>query len=127
MSPDVAKQNLTAKQRRAADVLIAGGSKERAADAAGVTVRTIERYLNEPVFAEAIRDGARQAMQKTAMRITSLLDLALSVMYETMTDPGQKSGIKLRAANYTITHAIKLMELSDVLTRIEAIEARLGG
>ena len=126
MSRNDAEKILSAKQRKAADVLIRGGSKEKAAKAAGVTVRTIDRYMQDDTFSHYLRDGASKAIHTAAMRITSLLELALNVFYEAMTNPNDRSSVKLRAANYTVTHAIKLMELNDVLDRLEAIEEALG-
>jgi len=126
MSKNVQEKLLSSKQRVAANVLIRGGSKDKAAKAAGVTVRTIDRYLQDDTFSRYLRDGASQAMQSAAMKITALLDLALNVLYESMTTPGERQGIKLRAANYTIGHAIKLIEIQEVLDRLERIESSLG-
>ena len=113
MSQFDAIKNIRPEQRRAANVLLTGGSKQNAADAGGVSVRTIERWQHEPAFVEYLRAGAGQALQTAAIRITALLDLALGVLYEIMTEPGARQGIKL-------------LEIKDVLERLDAIEASLG-
>lgn len=120
-----AKQKVRPEQRRAADILLAGGIKQKAAKAAGVSIRTIERWHHDDAFADYLRAGAGKSLQTAAIRITSLLDLALQVFYESMTTPGQRQGIKLHAANYPITHALKLIEINDILQRLDAIEERL--
>ena len=122
MSENVAKKDLTARQYKAITSLLSGASKQRAAQECGVSSKTIERWLIDPVFNHELHKRSEFAIRRAAIRLAALLDTAAGVMYQAMTDPDRKSGIKLRAANSVFTHAVKLIETAEIMRRLDELE-----
>lgn len=127
MSENSQQKKLSPKQRRAIDALLSGMSKGEAAAAVGVNARTLSRWLNEDIaFFDELQQAGRAAVHDATRRLTATLDTAVSVFQGVMDNPGQEgASIKLRAANYAATHALKLIEVSDILERLAALESRL--
>ena len=123
MSENVANKKLTARQLKAIASLVGGASKPAAAATCGVSVRTIERWLIDPAFNHELHKRSAFAIRRAAIRLTALLDTASGVMYQAMTAPDRQTGIKLRAANSVFTHALKLVETSEILRRLDELEA----
>ena len=117
--------DLTVKQNKAAKILIAGGDYVEAASAADVTTRTIHRWLDAPAFHDAVAKGKTAAIDAASVRLAGGMDKAIGVMLRIMEDDQAAPSIRLRAANYLLGHALRYIEMQDVIARIEAIEARL--
>lgn len=117
---------LKANQRRAIDALLMGDNKDAAAAAAGVTRRTLDRWHYEPTFRAALNQGGDVAIKDAATRLKASLDTAVGVMRAVMDDKTAPTAVQLRAADMVATHALKLLEITDLLHRLEAIEERLA-
>lgn len=129
MSENVEKTvyaKLNANQRRAIDALLQGHSKTEAAEAADVTLRTVDRWHNEPDFALALSQGGDQVIKDAATRLKASLDTAIDVFREVMSDKKATTATRLRAADLVATHALKLLEVADLVERLERLEQRLG-
>lgn len=116
---------LRPKQRRAIDALLNGEDKITAAAAADVTYRTLDRWHNEPDFAMALNTGGDMAIKGAAVRLKATLNTAIDVFQETMTDKDASTAVRLRAADMVASHALKLLEVAELIPRLEAIEAKL--
>lgn len=128
MSEIIAKNDasLTARQKKAVASLVAGASKIKAAADCGVSPRTIERWLNDPYFNHELHKRSEFAIRRAAIRLTAMLDVANSVLYSAMTDKTNSATIKLRAANQVYGHALKLVETSEILRRLDELERRIA-
>lgn len=126
MSHFDAEKKLSAKQLKGIASLVGGAGKQRAAVDAGVSIRTIERWLNDPLFAHELHKRSEFAIRRAAVRLVALLDTAAGILYQGMTNPDRQTGIKLRAANLALTHAPRLIETSEILRRLSDLEERLG-
>ena len=123
MSRNVAKNKLTPRQQRAIVALLAGGTREDAAAAAGLKNRkTIERWLDQEAFATELQQRSQETVHEASTRLAGTLDMAVTTMREIMEDLGQPASVRLRAANYAATHALKLLEVSEVLRRLDELE-----
>jgi hypothetical protein len=65
---------VSGKQQRAIGVLAAGGSRSQACEAAGVTIRTLERWLAIPGFREAIAQAQKETADSLAERWEKLAE-----------------------------------------------------
>lgn len=120
------KNKLSTKQRAAIDAMLSGANQSGAASAAGVTERTLHRWLTDnPAFGDELQRRSKLALHGAALRLAGALDQAVSVMSEIMHAPGPDANVRLRAANYMVTHAIRLLELSDFERRLSALEEQL--
>ena len=113
------------KQQKALTSLLSGMSQAEAAKVAGVSLRTIQRYLADDDFSQVLRDNIGSAVSLAAARLASLSDTAVGVLAETMESETATTSQRLRAANFLLLHLLKLGDYSDISARIDKLEARL--
>mgnify|MGYP001378616874 CR=1 FL=1 len=119
---------LSAKQQRALEALLSGATKGDAATAAGVTPRTLNRWVNEDaLFWNTLQAENRKAVFAATRRLTAAMDTAVTVMTEVMQDAAAPAAVRLRAAQVVTETALKLIEANDVIERLEELETRLIG
>ncbi len=119
--------DLTTRQRAAIAALLEGQTQADAATAAGVGRQTVSRWLNEPAFTAALREGSDGAIRAAAVRLAALTEhavTAIAVTMQTPTTPG--AAARLRAADSLLSHVLKIREQADILERIAILEERLG-
>lgn len=126
MSGNDSQKKLTARQRRALEALIVGMNQQDAAAAASVAPSTVARWKSEPAFAAELQRQTTAGVNDATRRLAGTLDMAVNTFRRIMESPTANDSLKLRAANYAAAHAVKLLEVSEILQRLEAIEARLG-
>lgn len=113
---------LTPNQEKAIAALLTYPTKQAAADAIGITTRTIRNYFKDKEFCERYRaefmglitDASRQAQQT--------MSPALSTLREIMTNNQENSQTRIYAARTTLEYAVKLTELTDLVNRLEDME-----
>ena len=126
MSEKVHQKKLTPRQNRALGALLVGASQQEAAGVAGVTEQTIYRWLSKDVtFSNDLARRSNEAVKDATRRLATSLNMAVDVFQATMLDESLSQSLRLRAANYAATHALKLLEMSEVLTRLETLENAL--
>lgn len=114
---------LTAKQEAGIIALLHHPTIRAAAREAGVTDRTLTRWLADPVFKRAFR-AARCDLVETSM---AGLQAATSAAVECLTRnlTCGKPSVEVMAARGIIELAIKAVELHDLAERIETLETAL--
>lgn len=118
-------EKLSTRQLKALASLAGGASKPAAAEASGVTTRTIDRWLLDSVFSTELTRRSSFAIKAAAVRFAAMLDQAADVMEAAMTKPERLTGVKLRAANSVVLNAPRLTEVADLVERIEKLEAKI--
>jgi hypothetical protein len=119
-------ERMTTKHQKALTSLLAGGNLQDAASAASVEKRTIYRWLEKPAFYEELQRRKNKAIDAASVRLAGGMDKAIGVMITIMDDLDTPAGIRLRAANYYLSHALRYVELNDVIARIDELERRLN-
>jgi len=126
-----AQQNahkLTAKQHKALEALLSGATKADAATIAGVHQKTLWRWMNEDVlFWDTLQNESRKTVFDSTRRLTAAMDTAVTVMVEVMEDTETPAAVRLRAAQVVTETALKLIETSDILRRLDELEAKVIG
>ena len=118
MSGFMVKKNVVAR------ALAMGETRETAAAKAGITVRSVYRFLANPAFRQLVAELRSEFMSRTlgcmaesatraAMKLSSLLD---------KDDPG----VQLRVARAIIGMAVSLRNSVELDVRIGEIEAELA-
>lgn len=120
-----APDNLTPKQEKAIACLLTEPTVERAAEAAGVSARTIYLWLDQPVFAAEYRRCRREAFSQAIALTQKLAPVAVQVLGKIMTDPGAPPSAKSSAANTLLKFGRDALELDDIALRLDTVEARL--
>lgn len=115
---------LSPKKLRVIDALLSGASKGAAASAAGVTNRTLNRYLQEPAVRSEIDRATGAALGEAGRRMIGGMDTAVNTMLALLENEKTPATIKLRAATAVLEYGQQLYESHDLVKRLEALEAR---
>ena len=113
---------MTPKQNKVLAALLTAPSKAAAAQAAGISPRTLRDYLADPefqaaykrAFAGLVEDATRQAQQAIAP--------ALSTLREIVEDTDENAQARISAARSILEYSMKLTEQTDILARLESLE-----
>lgn len=117
--------NLTAKQSKAIETLLAGKSISATALEVGIGRKTLQRWLSLDEFQAELRGGSDGAIKAAAIRLAALVDVSLTAIEEIIDNPTTAgAGIRLRAADTLLGHALKLREQAEVLERLAALERK---
>jgi hypothetical protein len=114
---------LSPQQERALIELALVNSTARAAEAAGVSERTVRRWAQQPAFMAAFREQARQNSEHAAGALRSAQLQAVSVLWEQLN--GDSETVKFRAASRLLEVGMQLRE-HDVDERLVELERVLG-
>jgi hypothetical protein len=123
---DNPKPTLTPKQQRAIEALLAGLTKSQAATAAGVTPRTLSRWLAEPTFKSHLTRATDQAIGDATRRLATALDQAVTVLSELMLNQDASPPDRLRAASLILRRSLDFTQQQDILERISSLESITG-
>lgn len=116
---------LSSRQRKVVEALLSGADKDSAAIAAGVTRRTVDRYLQEPAVHAALEAATGAALGDVARRMIGAMATALDTMLALTEDKDAPATVRLRAAIAIVEHGPRLFEAHELVKRIEALEARV--
>jgi transposase len=101
MSPD--------QSRRILDVLTKGGTQREAAEVAGISIRTLQRWLKTPEFRQietkinfAVQKQTEALADEVTEQLESLTPIALSVVREILENSESRSVDRLKAASLVI-------------------------
>ena len=119
-------RTLSGKQDRALIGLLTEPSVEGAAVKAGITARTLFRWLNTPLFCGAYREARRQAVQRATGRLQQVTSDAVTTLHEVMTDAGAPAPARVAAAKAVLELAVKALEVDDIAARVQALEQRVS-
>jgi hypothetical protein len=108
----------------AAEVLAGGGSYSEAGAVAGVTGRTIARWMKQEHFAALVAERREEAVTMVLGGLSSLVPEALDTLRRVMRDP--KTADAGRAASFVLTHFARVRQAEEVEVRLREVETRLG-
>lgn len=112
---------LNSAQRRTIRALLSQTSIAAAATVAGISERTIYRWLADGVFRQALTEAESQAIDTAARRLVVLAEKALDRI-ESLVDNADKDETKLRAATAILENMLRLTELRSIEQRLSALE-----
>lgn len=112
------------KDERILSALIATRTVSEAAQAAGVSERTIYSRLADDAFRAEYEKRRREtldhACKRLQMALTDAVEVLTSIMQDTETGPSQR----ITAARSVLEYGLKLTELTDLAARVKALEER---
>jgi hypothetical protein len=114
---------LTPRQVRAIGFILTAPSLAGAARQAGVSSRTLQRWLKGPEFSTALREAGRQASDVALQRLKAAALGAVTIA-ERLCHCGEP-GVEARASLGILGLIVKLAAADDLIARVEALEARL--
>jgi hypothetical protein len=112
-------RDLTAAQHRAVSVLLATGSAVKAAEAAGISERTLRRWRHDDQFLEALRDAGRRNAGEAMSHLLGAQLEAVEALRQAI-----RSGspaVKVRAGRALLELGLKISD-DDLGQRLERLE-----
>jgi hypothetical protein len=119
-----AAAGLTPKQHRAVLALLTEPTVEAAAAAVGVTIRTIDRWLQQAPFQAAYTAARQRLFDEGLARLQGGVPKAVSILLDEMNN-GTNAARRLRAATAFLRLALKAHEVFDLSRQLEEIQAEL--
>ena len=118
---------MTPRQQKALAALLTSPSRAAAAEAAGITTRTLQNYLSDPEFQREYQKALSGLISEAAAQAKQSLSPALSTLKEVMTDTEQNGQIRVSAARSLLEFGMKLTEQADILARLQELETAMEG
>jgi hypothetical protein len=118
-------ETLTPRQQAALAALLERGTVVDAAPKAGVSLRTLFRWLQEPTFQRALREARGQALETALSSLQSASSDAVKALRDVLNDAAAKRFEKIAAAKAILHFTLLSHETLDVENRLAALEQRL--
>jgi len=120
-APDTKRQERTgAGKPEALAALIGGATRAEAATAAGVCVRTLERWLAEPGFKAELTAGRRLAYDAALATLKGVTGRAVETLAGLLNSRNESE--RRHAAAVILSYAFRAHELGELEARLEALE-----
>ena len=127
MSENVTQNGLSRNQVRAISALLSFPRVEDAANSVGVNPRTIHRWLQEPVFKNALRTAAGNVISDAIRILVSDLKTNHEVMRTVRDDPENSARVRLSAAQSLDNSLLRWREMQNIEERLTNLEELLHG
>ena len=88
----------TTKKSKAIVALLSGKTNSQAAQSAGVTERTIYRWLSDPSFRSELSEAERQMIESATRQMSSLQEKAINVLDQLLESQDVSPQIRLSTA-----------------------------
>ena len=108
-------------KEKALTALLTTNTVKEAAEHCGTSVATLYRYLRDVEFKKEYREARRDLMEATLGRLQNATDQAVHTLRRNMScgTPGSE----VRAAQIVIDNALRGIEQTEILERLEILEA----
>src|ERR1035437_3154079 len=115
------------KKEEAIAALLSQRNLEEAARTAGVSTRTLIRWMKDPEFDAAYRKARRLAFSQSVARLQQASGAAVSTLLKIMVDPAAPHSTRVRAADSVLDHSAKSIEIEDIEARVADLERAAEG
>jgi hypothetical protein len=113
---------VTARQRRLIEALLAGQSVTQACRTAGVGRRTYYRWLRQPAFREALAEAEADLLEAATRRLLALQASALDAVGAVLADEHLPPTYRLQAARLVLDSALRFYDATSLERRLRALE-----
>jgi hypothetical protein len=127
MSTATPIEALTAKQEEGLIALLNEPTVKKAAESIGVDQKTIHRWLEQPAFAAAYRKARREAFSQAMATSQRYAPMALQALAKIVMDESKPPSARVSAASAILKFSRESLELDDLATRLDAVEAQVRG
>lgn len=115
-------KNVTNEQLVAA--LLNTDTIRKAAEVVGLTERAIYARMKQPEFQEIYNQARSDLLNAATARLQSYTSKAITTLVAVMDDDNAAAQVKINAAVNILLYCLRFTEKTDVLQRIEALEAK---
>lgn len=118
---------MTSRQQKALAALIRAPTVEAAARSSGIGYGTIRRWLREDEeFKAAYKTALDEMINDAAAQAKHCLTLAFDTLSEIMQNKGISPMARVGAARAALEFTLRLIEVNDIVPRLEALENDQG-
>ena len=110
------------KKERAIAALLTHPTKAKAAEAVGITVRTMHNYFDDPEFVSEYRKAFRNMVEDSTRQAQQSLQPAIAVLNEIANDKDKSASARVQAAKAIIECTLRLGEQVDIIQQLEELE-----
>lgn len=118
---------MTPKMQKALLALLSEPTKEKAAATAGITSKTLRKFLDDSEFQKEYRSAFSNMVSDAVRQAQKALSPALTTLEEIMKDDEQNGQIRVSAARSLLEFSLKATEQLDILDRLTELETAIGG
>src|SRR5688572_8199488 len=122
MSDLTVPKGLTARQEAGLAALLNCATVLKAAEQAGVTDRTLRRWMEEPAFARAYRRARREQFAHAMSLTQRYAPLAVQELVKVMADASAPHSARVSACTTLLKFGRESIEVDELAGRIESLE-----
>lgn len=120
-------QKMTPKQTKALAALLEERTLEGAAARAGINRRTLNRWMQEAEFRQALKQAEGELMGDLSRRLLALGSSAVDALADILETPAQPGASNKRmTASDLLAKLLDLREFADLEARITELEKQVG-
>ncbi len=108
--------------RRAISALLSEKDIASAAVVAGVSERTLYRWLNDPDFKYYLDEATKDTIVNISRTLAGMGEKAIRVLFQILDSGDTTASIKVRAADIVLGRLLQLRELAVLEERINQLE-----
>lgn len=112
------------KKQKAIEALGNGLSVTDASEKAGVTRKTVYRWLKDDYFKGAVLERQSEVLERVSRRLSSLSLQSLETLSELMTS--ENENIRLKASSSVLSRFTEILELLRLEKRVEVLEGQVS-
>lgn len=113
---------MTPNKEKALACLMVHKTKKEAAEAAGITDRTLRTYFDDPEFRRRYKEAFGDIVEEATREAQRILSPAFSVLKEIMEDTEVNPAARTQAAKGAIEYALRISEHTDILEQLRELE-----
>jgi len=113
---------LTPLQDKAVEAILQQPTLARAATAVGVHERTLRRWMEEPLFRDAVQAARRAAFGQAMGLVQWYASVAVAALVKVVNDPTAPANCRVTAAAVLLRVGREGIELDDLARRVEWLE-----
>lgn len=118
---------MTNRQQRALAALIRSPTTREAAVEAKIGYSTLRKWLQtDGEFREAYQEELSQLVEEAGRSVRAGMTDAAEALRRIATDPDAPSSARVAAAKAILDSGLRIVEITDVISRLEALEDAQG-
>jgi AcrR family transcriptional regulator len=116
-------EELTEEQAAALQAVLASRTMDEAAEAVGISRRSLYRLLEAPELQRALRQARAQQMAQAISRLQEEANQAVTTLGEILRNKQASAASRVRAAEAVLEYALRGSELLDIRAEMEELKA----
>jgi phage terminase small subunit len=120
---DSVRKELSSKQAKYVDALLAGMTVASAAKTAGISPRTAARWKKDSLILAELQARRKALFNETLDAFRAGMPVAMTLVLETIKEKQAARSVRLRAAQIWMEHAITIHKTAELEEKIAELES----